>query len=59
MSACDSETIGYEQLIASLDHLDVEQLAGVVDRASSLLKKVIVKGVPSKKKGTGVVPPQL
>ena len=59
MSACDSETIGYEQLIASLDHLDVEQLAGVVDRASSLLKKVIVKGIPSKKKGTGVVPPQL
>ena len=51
-------TIGYEQLLATLDQLDVEELATIMDRASTLLKKAIGK-VPLKKKGTGVVPPQL
>ena len=58
MSA-SAETIGYEQLIATLEHLDIEELAAVMDRASTLLKKAIGKGVPSKKKATGVIPPQL
>ena len=58
MSASE-ETIGYEQLIATLEHLDIEELAAVMDRASTLLKKAIGKGVPSKKKATGVIPPQL
>jgi len=58
MSA-STETIGYEQLIATLENLDIEELAAVMDRASTLLKKAIGKGVPSKKKATGVVPPQL
>ena len=51
-------TIGYEQLLATLDQLDVEELATIMDRASTLLKKAIGK-VPLKKKRTGVVPPQL
>jgi hypothetical protein len=33
-------------------------LAAILDRGSTLLKKVLGKG-PSKKKGTGIVPPQL
>ena len=58
MSA-SAETIGYEQLIATLEHLDIEELAAVMDRASTLLKKAIGKGAPLKKKATGVIPPQL
>ena len=50
--------IDYEQVLAALDQLTVEELAGVVDRASTLLKKAIAKGVPSKKK-VGVIPSQL
>ena len=50
--------INYEQVLAALDQLTVEELAGVVDRASTLLKKAIAKGVPSKKK-VGVIPSQL
>ena len=52
------ETIGYEEVIASLENLDVKELAAILDRGSTLLKKVLGKG-PSKKKGTGIVPPQL
>ena len=51
-------TIDYEQVLAALDQLDVEELAGVVDRASTLLKKAIAKGIPSKKK-VGAIPSQL
>ena len=50
--------IDYEQVLAALDQLTVEELAGVVDRASTLLKKAIAKGIPSKKK-VGVIPSQL
>ena len=50
--------IDYEQVLAALNQLTVEELAGVVDRASTLLKKAIAKGVPSKKK-VGVIPSQL
>jgi hypothetical protein len=52
------ETIGYEEVIASLENLDVKELAAILDRGSTLLKKMLGKG-PSKKKGTGIVPPQL
>ena len=53
-----SETIGYEEVIAALENLDVKELAAILDRGSTLLKKALGKG-PSKKKGTGIVPPQL
>ena len=53
-----SETIGYEEVIATLENLNVKELVGVMDRTWMLLKKANGKG-PSKKKGTGVVPPQL
>jgi chromatin assembly factor 1 subunit A len=53
-----AETIGYEEVIATLENLDVKELAAILERGSTLLKKAIGKG-PSKKKGTGVVPPQL
>jgi len=51
--------IDYEQVLAALDQLDVVELAGVVDRASTLLKKGIAKGIPSKKKVVGGIPSQL
>jgi hypothetical protein len=58
MAAEQEMTIGYEEVIATLENLDVKELAAILDRGSTLLKKAIGKG-PSKKKGTGVVPPQL
>jgi len=48
--------IGFEEVIAALPQLDAEELADVMDRASSLLKKAI-GGAPLKKKG--VTPHQL
>jgi hypothetical protein len=56
MAAEQEMTIGFEQVIAALPQLDAEELADVMDRASSLLKKAI-GGAPLKKKG--VTPHQL
>ena len=53
--ATDISEIGFEQVIAALPQLDAGELAEVMDRASSLLKKAI--GGVSKKKG--VTPHQL
>jgi len=58
MAAEQEMTIGYEEVIAALENLDVKELAAILDRGSTLLKKALGKG-PSKKKGTGIVPPQL
>jgi len=55
MAAEQEMTIGFEQVIAALPQLDAGELAEVMDRASSLLKKAI--GGASKKKG--VTPHQL
>jgi len=58
MAAEQEMTIGYEEVITTLENLDVKELAAILDRGSTLLKKALGKG-PSKKKGTGIVPPQL
>jgi hypothetical protein len=58
MAAEQEMIIGYEEVIATLENLDVKELAAILDRGSTLLKKALGKG-PSKKKGTGIVPPQL
>jgi len=49
--------IGFEQVIAALPQLDAGELADVMDRASSLLKKAI-GGVAAKKK-VAAIPSQL
>lgn len=46
--------IGFEQVMAALSQLDAEELVLVLDHASTLLKKVNVKGVLLKKKAVGV-----
>ena len=52
--------IGFDQVMAALTQLDAEELAEVLDRASTLLKKVIERGgAPLKKKAVGGVPHQL
>ena len=58
MAAEQEMTIGYEEVITVLENLDVKELAAILDRGSTLLKKALGKG-PSKKKRTGIVPPQL
>lgn len=56
MASEQEMTIGFEQVIAALPQLDAAELADVMDRASSLLKKAIGGGAPLKK---GVTPHQL
>ena len=52
--------IGFDQVMAALTQLDAGELAEVLDRASTLLKKVIERGgAPLKKKAVGGVPHQL
>ena len=50
--------IDFDQVMAALPQLDEEELVNVIDCASSLMKKVIGKSIPLKKKETGGVPSQ-
>lgn len=57
MAAEQEMSIGFEQVIAALPQLDAGELADVMDRASSLLKKAI--GGAQLKKKVGTTPHQL
>ena len=50
--------IGFDQVIAALSQLDAGELVEVLDKASTMLKKVHARG-PPKKKAVGGMPQQL